>query len=75
MKKGIHPDYVPAKVRCACGNEFQTRATLAEIKVDICSACHPFYTGKQKFVDTTGRVERFQKKFGGEYFKKAKSGK
>jgi large subunit ribosomal protein L31 len=77
MKKDIHPEYMPAKVHCACGNEFQTRATVKEIKVDICSACHPFFTGKQKFVDTTGRVERFQKKFGGNYFqnKKAKAEK
>lgn len=72
MKKGIHPDYKDAKVTCACGNSFETRATIEEIKVDICSACHPFYTGKQKFVDTTGRVERFQKKFGGNYFQQAK---
>ncbi|RMF83081.1 MAG: 50S ribosomal protein L31 [Planctomycetota bacterium] len=78
MKPGIHPKYDVAKVQCACGNQFETRATAKELKVDICSACHPFYTGKQKFVDTTGRVERFQKKFGGNYFnrgKKAKSGK
>jgi large subunit ribosomal protein L31 len=73
MKKDIHPKYVDAKVHCACGNEFTTRATVEEIKVDICSACHPFYTGKQKFVDTTGRVERFQKRFGGQYFKKDKA--
>jgi large subunit ribosomal protein L31 len=72
MKKGIHPEYVEATVTCACGNTFTTRATVAEMKVDICNQCHPFYTGKQKFVDTTGRVERFQKKFGGEYFQKAK---
>lgn len=70
MKKDIHPEYGPATVTCACGNSFETRATSNEIKVDICSACHPFYTGKQKFVDTTGRVERFQKKFGGNYFAK-----
>ncbi len=70
MKKDIHPKYTTAKVSCACGAAFETRATQAEIKVDICSVCHPFYTGKQKFVDTTGRVERFQKKFGGDYFKK-----
>lgn len=70
MKPNIHPKYAPAKVSCACGNHFETRATLTEIKVDICAACHPFYTGKQKFVDTAGRVERFQKKFGGNYFKK-----
>ena len=71
MKKDIHPDYVETAVKCACGNQFTTRSTVPEIKVDICSACHPFYTGKQKFVDTTGRVERFQKKFGGNYFQKA----
>jgi large subunit ribosomal protein L31 len=68
MKKDIHPKYVETKVTCACGNTFTTRSTVKEIKVDICNACHPFYTGKQKFVDTTGRVERFQKKFGGQYF-------
>lgn len=72
MKKKIHPKYQKATVTCACGNSFETRATLTEIKVDICNACHPFYTGKQKFVDTTGRVERFQKKFGGQYFVKDK---
>jgi large subunit ribosomal protein L31 len=70
MKKGIHPEYVEAKVHCACGNEFVTRATRKEIKVDICAACHPFYTGRQKFVDAAGRVERFQKKFAGNYFQK-----
>ena len=70
MKKDIHPNYVEAAVTCACGNSFKTRATVDTLKVDICSACHPFYTGKQKFVDTTGRVERFQKKFGGNYFGK-----
>lgn len=77
MRKGIHPEYVVSKVHCACGTEFETRATAKELRVDICSACHPFYTGKQKFVDTAGRVERFQKKFGGDYFAKdkAKSGK
>jgi large subunit ribosomal protein L31 len=69
MKEGIHPKYVETKVTCACGNTFKPRATVAEIRVDICNACHPFYTGKQKFVDTAGRVERFQKKFGAEYFK------
>jgi len=62
MKQGIHPDYVECTVRCACGNTFLTRATTAEIHVEICSACHPFYTGKQKFVDTGGRVERFQRR-------------
>jgi len=73
MKKDGHPKYVETKVTCACGNSFTTHATVAEIKVDICNACHPFYTGKQKFVDTTGRVERFQKKFGGNYFQKNKA--
>ena len=73
MKKGIHPEYVECSVTCACGNHFTTRATVKEIKVDICNACHPFYTGKQKYVDTTGRVERFQKKFGGQYFQKDKA--
>ncbi len=63
MKKGIHPDYVECKITCLCGNEIATRATQPEIRVDICSNCHPFYTGKQKLVDTAGRVERFQKRF------------
>jgi large subunit ribosomal protein L31 len=62
MKAGIHPDYVLTTVHCACGNEFQTRSTKSELHVEICSACHPFYTGKQKLVDTGGRVERFQRK-------------
>ncbi len=64
MKKDIHPEYVPATVSCACGNSFETRATKAKINVEICSSCHPFYTGKQKFVDSEGRVERFQRKYG-----------
>ncbi len=63
MKAEIHPDYVLAHVRCSCGNEFYTRSTKPELHVEICSACHPFYTGKQKLVDTGGRVERFQKKY------------
>ncbi len=63
MKTEIHPNYVNSHVRCTCGNEFETRSTKAEIKVEICSACHPFYTGKQKLIDTGGRVERFQRKF------------
>ena len=62
MKTDIHPEYVVAHVRCSCGNEFETRSTKPEIKVEICSNCHPFYTGKQKLVDTGGRVERFQRK-------------
>ena len=72
MKTKTHPKYQTCTARCACGNEFVTRSTLATIHVDICSACHPFFTGKQKFVDTAGRVERFSKKFGGTYsFQKA----
>ena len=62
MKPEIHPDYVLATVRCSCGNEFVTRSTKSELHVEICSACHPFYTGKQKLVDTGGRVERFQRR-------------
>src|ERR1700738_5058622 len=62
MKTEIHPEYVDAHVRCTCGNEFMTRSTKAEIHVEICSACHPFYTGRQKLVDTGGRVERFQRR-------------
>ncbi len=69
MKKGIHPEYVDTTVTCGCGNTFQTRSSAKEIKVEICSNCHPFYTGQQKFVDTAGRVEKFQKKYGGNYFK------
>lgn len=63
MKDGIHPDYVEAKVTCSCGETFMTRSTRPEIKVEVCSACHPFYTGKQKLVDTAGRVERFNRKY------------
>ena len=71
MKTDIHPDYAEIKVKCACGNEFATSSTLGKnLTVDICSACHPFYTGRQKFVDAAGRVEKFQKKFGGDYFQK-----
>jgi len=64
MKQGIHPEYVSATVRCSCGNTFATRSTKADIHVEICSACHPFYTGKQKLVDAGGRVERFQRRYG-----------
>lgn len=63
MREGIHPDYKAAQAICACGNKFETRSTLEEIHVDICSACHPFYTGKQKLIDTAGRVERFRRKY------------
>lgn len=62
MKTGIHPEYVTAHVSCSCGNQFTTRSTKPEIRVEICSNCHPFYTGRQKLVDTGGRVERFQRK-------------
>lgn len=64
MKNNIHPEYVDCTVRCTCGNEFQTRSTKAELRVDICSACHPFFTGTQKLIDTGGRVQRFTNKFG-----------
>lgn len=64
MREGIHPEYKVATVKCACGNTFETRSTRENINVEICSACHPFYTGKQKLVDTGGRVEKFRKKFG-----------
>jgi large subunit ribosomal protein L31 len=64
MKKDIHPKYQEAIVKCVCGNEFTTRSTLKEIKVEICAACHPFFTGQQKLIDSTGRVERFIRKYG-----------
>lgn len=64
MKEGIHPEYKTAVVRCACGETFETRSTREKINVEICSKCHPFYTGKQKLVDTGGRVEKFRKRFG-----------
>jgi large subunit ribosomal protein L31 len=62
MKTDIHPEYIESHVRCTCGNEFTTRSTKGEIHVEICSNCHPFYTGRQKLVDTGGRVERFQRR-------------
>ncbi len=64
MKKGIHPNYQKAIVRCACGNTFETGSTKPEINVEICSACHPYYTGKQKLVDTGGMVGKFKKRYG-----------
>ena len=70
MKADIHPEYKEINVRCACGATFKTSSAGGDVQVDICSSCHPFYTGKQKFVDTAGRVEKFQKKFGGNYFNK-----
>jgi large subunit ribosomal protein L31 len=63
MKQGIHPGYVETKVTCSCGNTFVTRSVKEELHVELCNQCHPFYTGKQKLVDTGGRVERFQKKY------------
>ena len=63
MKQGIHPNYVDCTITCACGNVIKTRSTKPEIHVEVCSKCHPFYTGKQKLVDTGGRVERFNKRF------------
>ena len=64
MKKGIHPKYEMTTITCACGNVIETRSTVKNIQVEICSACHPFFTGKQKLVDTAGRIERFNKKYG-----------
>ena len=63
MKKGIHPKYEKTVIKCACGSEIETRSTESNLTVEICSSCHPFYTGKQKLVDTAGRVERFKKKY------------
>jgi large subunit ribosomal protein L31 len=64
MKKGIHPTYEMTTIKCACGNVIETRSTVKNIQVEICSACHPFFTGKQKLVDTAGRIERFNRKYG-----------
>jgi len=64
MKAGIHPEYVDAKIVCACGSVVETRSVKPEIRVEICSACHPFYTGKRKIVDTEGRVEKFMQRYG-----------
>ncbi len=64
MKQGIHPEYQATTVHCACGNQFQTRSTQKDIHVEICSVCHPYFTGRQKLVDTAGRVERFRQKWG-----------
>ena len=75
MKEGIHPEYKKAIVTCVCGNVFETKSTKPEIKVEICSQCHPFMTGKQKIMDTAGRVERFNKKYAGQEEKAKKSKK
>lgn len=64
MKKNVHPEYQDCQVICACGNTFTTRSTKKEIRVEICSSCHPFFTGKQKLIDSAGRVEKFKKKYG-----------
>jgi large subunit ribosomal protein L31 len=64
MKTAIHPTYVTASVRCSCGNTFITRSTKPDLHVELCNECHPFYTGKQKLVDTGGRVERFERRYG-----------
>ncbi len=64
MKEGIHPEYVEAKAHCSCGAEAMTRSTKNQISVEICSSCHPFYTGKQRLVDTAGRIEKFRRKYG-----------
>jgi large subunit ribosomal protein L31 len=64
MKAEIHPEYNAVNVTCACGNKFQTRSTRSEIAVDVCGACHPFYTGKQRVMDTAGRIDRFRRKYG-----------
>jgi large subunit ribosomal protein L31 len=64
MKQGLHPKYELTTIKCACGNEITTRSTAKDIEVEICSQCHPFFTGKQKLVDTAGRVERFKRKYG-----------
>jgi large subunit ribosomal protein L31 len=75
MKADIHPEYVVATVHCSCGNTFTTRSTKAELRVEICSNCHPFYTGKQKLVDTGGRVERFQRRYAKQQAEQAEAAK
>ncbi|MGQ0617338.1 MAG: 50S ribosomal protein L31 [Acidimicrobiia bacterium] len=64
MKADIHPDYVVTSVRCSCGNTFETRSTKPSLRVELCSECHPFYTGKQKLVDSGGRIEKFERRYG-----------
>lgn len=75
MKADIHPDYMLATVRCSCGNEFTTRSTSPEIRVELCNLCHPFYTGKQKLVDSGGRVERYRQRYAKAQAKQAESSK
>jgi large subunit ribosomal protein L31 len=64
MKKEIHPEYAETQIKCACGNIIETRSTVKDLQIEICSSCHPFFTGKEKLVDTAGRVERFNRKYG-----------
>jgi len=73
MKKDIHPDYMDTSIQCGCGNTFKTRSTVPKLNVEICSACHPFYTGQMKYVDTAGRVEKFQRKYNWSKRKKAQT--
>lgn len=75
MKKDIHPKYQACTIQCACGNTITTRSVLARVQVDVCSACHPFFTGKQKLLDTAGRIDRFKKKFQDKIVGAAKSTK
>jgi len=75
MKTDIHPDYTDTTVTCSCGNSFQTRSTVTELHVELCNECHPFFTGKQKLVDSGGRVERFRKRYGGSTPKSKKAAK
>ena len=72
MKAGIHPEYKEVTIHCVCGATYHTRSTSGLNKIDICAACHPFYTGKEKLIDTEGRIEKFQKKFGTTYSSKVK---
>jgi large subunit ribosomal protein L31 len=71
MKADLHPKYFDCKVHCGCGNEFTTRATVKELRIEICSVCHPFYSGKQKFVDSAGRIDSFLRRYGDKSGKKA----
>ncbi len=75
MKDKIHPKYIETAVRCGCGNTFTTRSTVPELRVDICNACHPFYTGKLKYIDTAGRIEKFKTKFAGAGYASLQRGK
>ena len=75
MKAEIHPDYNSTTIHCACGAAYQTRSTRRDIKVGICAACHPFFTGEQKFVDTAGRIEKFSKRYGGVQLRRTKPAK